>query len=75
MARSPLKKYRKENGLSLAQLGQMFRSRDGGPFNKMTISRWENAKVPLHRVLAVERVTGIPRYILRPEQYATGKRR
>jgi DNA-binding transcriptional regulator YdaS (Cro superfamily) len=33
--------------------------------NKATISRWK--KVPPERVVDVERATGIPRHILRPD--------
>jgi DNA-binding transcriptional regulator YdaS (Cro superfamily) len=33
------------------------------------VSQWE--KIPLNRVLQVEQVTGIPRYVLRPDFFVT----
>lgn len=35
--------------------------------DKSTVSRWAEDGVPFHRVLDVERVTGIPRADLRPD--------
>lgn len=38
--------------------------------NRSQITRWEQNGVPASRVVEVERVTGIPRYKLRPDLYA-----
>ena len=35
--------------------------------DKSTVSRWAEDGVPLHRIVDVERVTGIPRANLRPD--------
>lgn len=36
---------------------------------KATVCKWEKGRIPAERVLDVERVTGIPRYELRPDIY------
>lgn len=35
--------------------------------NKCQITRWTQKRVPAERVVAIERVTGIPRHMLRPD--------
>lgn len=35
--------------------------------DKATVTRWAQKRVPEDRVLDVERVTGIPRHVLRPD--------
>jgi transcriptional regulator with XRE-family HTH domain len=62
MNNNPLKRYRDAADLSLEELAAKFR------VNKSTVMRWE-ARVPANRVVAIERVTGIPRQRLRPDLY------
>jgi hypothetical protein len=38
--------------------------------NHTTVHRWAKSRVPAERVLEVERITGIPRTVLRPDLYA-----
>jgi len=35
--------------------------------DKSTVTRWEQGAIPAERVIDVERVTGIPREVLRPD--------
>lgn len=35
--------------------------------DKTTVMRWEAKGVPLERLIEVERATGIPRHVLRPD--------
>lgn len=42
-------------------------ARELGTVSHQAISRWE--RVPAERVLAVERITGVSRYRLRPDVY------
>lgn len=44
-----------------------------GNITPQAVSQWQ--RVPVKRVLDVERVTGIPRHILRPDIYPAEKRR
>jgi DNA-binding transcriptional regulator YdaS (Cro superfamily) len=37
--------------------------------NKSALTRWKQRRVPAERVLDVERVTDIPRHVLRPDLY------
>lgn len=37
--------------------------------DKATVTRWGQKRVPAERVLQVERITGIPRHMLRPDIY------
>lgn len=37
--------------------------------NKSTVTRWAQTRVPSECVIAVERVTGIPRQSIRPDLY------
>lgn len=59
--RSPLTRYRKENALTLEALAVQFGA------HKTTVMRWEEDRVPVERVLDVERITGISRHDLRPD--------
>lgn len=62
---SPLKSYRRRNGLTQTALGKHF-----GKVGS-TIMRWERGLVPVppEKVLEIERLTGISRYDLRPDIY------
>ena len=62
MSNNPLKRYRDKADLSLEELAAKFR------VNKTTVMRWED-RIPAERVVAIERVTGIPRHRLRPDLY------
>lgn len=62
---SPIRKYRVENQLTLAALGERF----SPPYHKTSILRWERDGVPLENVVLVEEVTGIPREQLRPDVF------
>lgn len=56
-----------ERGLNAARLARLL------GVDKATTSRWVTRRVPAERVADVERVTGIPREVLRPDLF--GKRR
>ncbi len=40
---------------------------------KSSITMWEQRRVPAERVLQLERITRIPRYVLRPDLYPKEK--
>jgi len=67
-SKSPIAQYRQTNGETLktlaAQLG----------VDKTTVLRWERGShpVPAKRLAQVEKVTGIPRWVLRPDIFGTG---
>lgn len=61
---SPLVHYRKSRGLSQKTFGKRLGLSGSG-----TISKWEKGQVPAERVLEVERETGIPRHLIRPDLY------
>ena len=60
---SPLRTYRAKHNLSQAKLAELIGVQDAA------VCKWERGKVGLRSVLKVEAVTGIPRYILRPDIY------
>jgi transcriptional regulator with XRE-family HTH domain len=60
----PILNYRKDNGLTLEEFGNLF------GVDKSTVLRWESGRAPAERVVEIERVTGIPRADLRPDLYA-----
>ena len=62
--KSPLTLYREAHGLSQKQLAEKLKIDGSG-----TISKWENNRIPAERVLDVEKVTGVPRWRLRPDLY------
>ena len=70
MTDSPVKAYRKKHGLTLEGFGSMFVP----PVHKTTVMRWELRQVPSTRVLDVERKTGIPRHVTRPDLYPADSR-
>lgn len=59
----PLRKYRDKHKISQAKLASLIGVQDAA------VCKWEKGKVSVNKVLEVERVTGIPRYILRPDIY------
>lgn len=60
---TPLAKYRSTKGLSLDDLAVPL------GVNKTTVMRWESGShpIPLKRLAAVEKLTGIPKKKLRPD--------
>lgn len=52
---------------ALAQRGNAMRIAAALGITPQAISKWK--RVPPYRVLAVEKVTGVPRHILRPDLY------
>jgi DNA-binding transcriptional regulator YdaS (Cro superfamily) len=52
-----------ENGLRLIDLARRL------GVNKATVTRWSRGNIPPENVLKVERETGIPREVLRPDIY------
>jgi DNA-binding transcriptional regulator YdaS (Cro superfamily) len=62
--KSPLTEHRAAKGLTLEALGAAL-----GGVHKSTISRWESGDVaiPVDKLDAIERVTGVPRAALRPD--------
>ena len=60
---SPITTWRKANGITQAQLGEMLGVGDAA------VTKWEKGRVPAERVLDVERVTRVPRYRIRPDLY------
>lgn len=66
MAKSPITKYRKENGdMSLEAFGRLLKP----AVDKSTVLRWENGQLPFRRVLEIEKVTGIDRRRLAPKMF------
>lgn len=61
MATSPLRAYRKTEGMTLEQLA------DRLGVNKSTVLRWEEGVVPAKRVLTISAETGIAPAVLRPD--------
>lgn len=51
--------------MSLKAFGQLFTP----PVHKGTVSRWERFGVPETRLIEIETVSGIPRYMLKPELF------
>ena len=45
----------------------------GADVDKATVTRWAQRRIPAERVIDVERITGIPRSLLRPDLYRAGK--
>jgi transcriptional regulator with XRE-family HTH domain len=64
----PLHKYRTQAGLRLEDVGAKL------GVNRSTIFRWETGeiRIPAERLPDLERVTGIPRYVLRPDLFLGG---
>lgn len=58
-----LKELLKTKGLNLSELA----TRIG--IAKSNTTRWSKKRVPAERVLIVEKETGIPRHVLRPDIY------
>ena len=56
-----LTKYRQKTGLTLDALASQL------SVDKSTLWRWETGKIPVDRLVDVERVTQIPRRELRPD--------
>lgn len=66
MAKSPITKFRKTNGdMTLEAFGKLFKP----AVDKSTVLRWENGKLPVRRILEIERVTGIDRRALAPKMF------
>lgn len=63
MTDKPLALYRADKALTLETLAQRL------GVDRSTLLRWERGRVPAHRVIEVERVTGISRRKLRPDLY------
>lgn len=53
--------------------GQLTRVAEALGVTPWAVCKWR--RVPAERVLAVERITGIPRYVLRPDLYPPPRRR
>lgn len=66
MEPNPITSYRRANGIRLEDLGKAL------GVGRATVCKWEKKRVPAERVLHVERVTGIPRSLLRPDLYPDG---
>lgn len=63
---SPITKYRAKNGdMTLEAFGRLFKP----AVDKATVFRWEHGKVPVKRLIEIEKVTGIDRRRLRPEMF------
>ena len=60
---SPLRAYRAKHNISQARLAELIGVQDAA------VCKWESGRVGINSVLKVEQVTGIPRYILRPDIY------
>jgi DNA-binding transcriptional regulator YdaS (Cro superfamily) len=50
-------------------LAEMVERESGRTCHRQSVSYWLRTRCPYHRVLDVERVTGVPRYELRPDLY------
>lgn len=61
--KKPFKSLLKEHGSSLTLLA------DALSVNKSTVSRWGTC-VPADRLIEIEKATGIPRHVLRPDLFA-----
>lgn len=57
----------KDKGIKPSQLADAIR------VNKGNVSHWNRSRVPVDRVPAVERATGIPRHVLRPDLWEAPK--
>ena len=62
----PLNVWRAKRGITLDGFACAF------GVNKTTVMRWEEGKIPAERVVEIERETGIPRHVLRPDLYRAG---
>lgn len=62
---TPFSTYRKNSGQTLERVAEVFK------VNRTTILRWEKGEppVPVKRLSEVEKVTGIPRWELRPDVF------
>jgi len=58
-----LKSLLEKSGLKPVHLARM------ASVDKASVSRWMKGRVPAERVLEVERLTSIPRHLLRPDLY------
>lgn len=58
---SPLLTFRKSSGQTLDDLAAAF------GVDRTTVWRWETGKVPVSRLGDIERLTGVPRQVLRPD--------
>tara|TARA_R110002111_G_scaffold170741_1_gene236426 strand:- start:1195 stop:1425 length:231 start_codon:yes stop_codon:yes gene_type:complete len=67
--KSHLRAYREALGLSQAALAKEIGVQDAA------ICKWEKGRVSVQMVLTVERITGIPRHLLRPDVYPAPVRR
>ena len=66
MAKSPITKFRESRGgMTLEAFGKLFKP----AVDKSTVLRWENGKLPVRRVLEIEKVTGIDRRMLAPKMF------
>ena len=60
---SPITHWRKANGITQAQLGEMVGVKDAA------VNKWEKTRPPAERVLKLSEVTRIPPHRLRPDLY------
>lgn len=60
---NPIRGYREKERMTLAKFGELF------GVNKSTVKRWEDDKIPAERAIEIERITGLPRFLLRPDLY------
>jgi transcriptional regulator with XRE-family HTH domain len=65
---SPLVVYRRKNKMTQADMAARLKVKPPA------ISKWESGKVSVGMVLAVEKLTGIPRHKLRPDIYPAPER-
>ena len=61
--RNPIAAAAYSKGLNLSGVASLM------GVHKTAMTRWAKGRIPAHRVLEVERITGIPRHELRPDIY------
>jgi DNA-binding transcriptional regulator YdaS (Cro superfamily) len=61
----PITDFRKQNEITLEALARRL------GIGKASLCKWEKGRVPAERCPDVEKITGIPRSLLRPDIYGT----
>jgi hypothetical protein len=54
---------------SVYALCKAVRAETGGKCSNAHVAYWRKRRVPAHMVLTLERISGVPRYELRPDLY------
>lgn len=66
MESAPLKDIFLAKGFKLAQIARAI------AVDKATMTRWLQSRIPAERVRDVEKITGVPREVLRPDLWSAG---